>query len=79
MKPQIGVMYRTKEDKMIITAEAVEGSPAHRIEVLCGACGHDVSNDEIHESKCYACGSELEVQQNVEITIPHLAMFAVSL
>jgi Zn finger protein HypA/HybF involved in hydrogenase expression len=64
---------------MIINSEAVEGSPAHKIEILCSSCGHDVSNDEINEAKCGACNSELKVQQNVAITIPHLKMFAISL
>jgi predicted Zn-ribbon and HTH transcriptional regulator len=57
---------------MIIENEAVklEGlvvEPKHTIEIVCKACGYDLTEDEIAADKCADCGADLELKQSVSI------------
>lgn len=57
---------------MIIENEAVklEGQvvePKHTIEIVCKACGYDLTEEEIAADTCADCGADLELKQSVSI------------
>ena len=47
--------------------------PKHEVEVVCKACGYDLTPEEIELDTCADCGADLELQENVAIhttTVP---------
>jgi rRNA maturation endonuclease Nob1 len=47
--------------------------PKHEVEVVCKACGYDLTPEEIEADTCADCGADLELQQSVAIyttTVP---------
>lgn len=47
--------------------------PRHEIEVVCKACGYDLTPEELEADTCADCGADLELQQSVAIhatTVP---------
>jgi rRNA maturation endonuclease Nob1 len=47
--------------------------PKHEVEVVCKACGYDLTAEEIELDTCADCGADLELQENVAIhttTVP---------
>lgn len=57
---------------MIIENEAVklEGQvvePKHTIEIVCKACGYDLTAEEIAADTCADCGADLELKQSISI------------
>jgi len=60
---------------MIIDKAAQSAEPAHRIELKCNHCNHDVTEQEIVALQCNECGGSLSVlKQNVaiEVVLPPL-------
>jgi rRNA maturation endonuclease Nob1 len=55
--------------KQIIEAVMVGSSvqPRHEVEVVCKACGYDLTPEEIQADTCADCGADLELQQNMAI------------
>ncbi len=41
--------------------------PRHEVEVVCKACGYDLTPEEIQADTCADCGADLELQQNMAI------------
>ena len=41
--------------------------PRHEVEVVCKACGYDLTPEEIEADACTDCGADLELQQNMAI------------
>jgi rRNA maturation endonuclease Nob1 len=57
---------------MIIENEAVKldgqvVEPKHKIEIVCKACGYDLTEEEIAADTCADCGADLELKQSVSI------------
>jgi len=55
--------------KQTIEAVMVGSSvqPRHEVEVVCKACGYDLTPEEIQADTCADCGADLELQQNMAI------------
>lgn len=56
--------------KQIIEAEILMSGliqPKHEVEVVCKACGYDLTPAEIEADTCADCGADLELQQNTAI------------
>lgn len=55
--------------KQTIEAVLVGSSvqPRHEVEVVCKACGYDLTPEEIQADTCADCGADLELQQNMSI------------
>jgi rRNA maturation endonuclease Nob1 len=55
--------------KQIIEAVMVGSvvQPRHEVEVVCKACGYDLTPEEIQADTCADCGLDLELQQNMAI------------
>jgi rRNA maturation endonuclease Nob1 len=55
--------------KQTIEAVLVGSSvqPRHEVEVVCKACGYDLTPEEIQADTCADCGADLELQQNMAI------------
>jgi DNA-directed RNA polymerase subunit RPC12/RpoP len=49
--------------------------PAHRIEIVCAACGFDLDESELGSDKCSDCGAELDLKQNVTIEVTSIPAF----
>jgi DNA-directed RNA polymerase subunit RPC12/RpoP len=41
--------------------------PRHEVEVVCKACGYDLTPEELEADTCADCGADLELQQNTAI------------
>jgi rRNA maturation endonuclease Nob1 len=41
--------------------------PKHEVEVVCKACGYDLTPAEIELDTCADCGADLELQESVSI------------
>jgi DNA-directed RNA polymerase subunit RPC12/RpoP len=39
----------------------------HTVEIVCKACGYDLTEDEIAADTCADCGADLELKQSVAI------------
>jgi Zn finger protein HypA/HybF involved in hydrogenase expression len=69
---------------MIITKQAQdidEGvtEVAHKIEIVCPACGRDVDEAELAAKECSDCGADLsEPVQNVELHVTSIPLFAIT-
>jgi rRNA maturation endonuclease Nob1 len=55
--------------KQIIEAVMVGSvvQPRQEVEVVCKACGYDLTPEEIQADTCADCGADLELQQNMAI------------
>lgn len=55
--------------KQIVEAAVVgtQIQPRHEVEVVCKACGYDLTPEEIQADTCADCGADLELQQNMAI------------
>jgi rRNA maturation endonuclease Nob1 len=55
--------------KQVIEATLVgnQVQPKHEVEVVCKACGYDLTPEEIEADTCADCGADLELQQNMAI------------
>jgi rRNA maturation endonuclease Nob1 len=42
-------------------------APRHTIEIVCKACGYDLTPEEIEADTCADCGADLELKQSVAI------------
>lgn len=39
----------------------------HKVEIVCKACGYDLTAEEIEADTCADCGADLELKQSVAI------------
>ena len=56
--------------KQTIEARTLEGGliePAHEVEVVCAACGYDLTAAELESDTCADCGAPLNLRQHVLI------------
>ena len=56
--------------KQLVEAEILPSGmivPKHEVEVVCKACGYDLTLIEIEADACADCGADLELQQNTSI------------
>jgi predicted Zn-ribbon and HTH transcriptional regulator len=55
--------------KQIIEATLVNNQvqPRHEVEIVCKACGYDLTPEEIQADTCADCNADLELQQNMAI------------
>jgi DNA-directed RNA polymerase subunit RPC12/RpoP len=56
--------------KQLVEAEILPSGmivPKHEVEVVCKACGYDLTPAEIEADTCADCGADLELQQNTSI------------
>jgi len=52
---------------------------AHKIEIVCPACGRDVDEAELAAKECSDCGADLsEPKQSVELHVTSIPLFAVT-
>jgi Zn finger protein HypA/HybF involved in hydrogenase expression len=52
---------------------------AHKIEIVCPACGRDVDEAELAAKVCSDCGADLsEPKQSVELHVTSIPLFAVT-
>lgn len=69
---------------MIIENQAVEVDGAdticaHKIEILCPACGRDVDATEVAAKKCNDCGADLsEPEQHVAIAVTSVPVIGIT-
>ena len=55
---------------MITQVEALNDTPAHKVEIYCPSCGRDVDETELAAQKCNDCGADLsEPKQSVSIVV----------
>ena len=56
--------------KQTIEARTLEGGliePAHEVEIVCAACGYDLTAAELEADTCADCGAPLNLRQHVLI------------
>jgi Zn finger protein HypA/HybF involved in hydrogenase expression len=57
---------------MIIKKDAIRNGDEvietrHTVEIVCKACGYDLTEEEISADACADCGADLELKQSVAI------------
>ncbi len=55
--------------RAVYEAQLVDGQvqPRHEVEIVCGACGYDLDEDELEADTCADCGAPLNLKQHISI------------
>ena len=55
--------------KTVYEAQIVDGlvQPHHEVEVVCAACGYDLTEDELAADICADCSAPLNLKQHISI------------
>jgi rRNA maturation endonuclease Nob1 len=56
--------------KQTVEASTLENGliePFHEIEVVCAACGYDLTESELEADTCADCGAPLNLKQHISI------------
>lgn len=56
-----------QKDPVRVDGETIE--PKHTIEVVCKACGYDLTPEELEADTCADCGAPLSLKQSVSIEV----------
>ena len=50
----------------------------HTITEVCGACGYDLTEEELTADKCADCGTDLEIKRSISVELVGATLFGVS-
>jgi uncharacterized CHY-type Zn-finger protein len=56
--------------KQIVEARNLEGGliePAHEVDIICAACGYDLTEAELAADTCADCNAPLNLKQHISI------------
>jgi uncharacterized protein (DUF983 family) len=66
-------------EKQAVEIEGADTICAHKIEILCPACGRDVDETEVAAKKCNDCGADLsEPEQHVAIAVTSVPVIGIT-